>query len=120
MTPFPVSQWLAQNKAQLDVVGYKSLFEGDYKSKIGFYGRGRHELATGQSETYLWQWTNGASLTFWPQPESGLSEERNSTITSLNDKDSVLIPKNSSCILINEEEGVTLSVTMSTVPGPGL
>lgn len=117
MTPFPVTQWLQQNRAQLDSVGYVSLFEGSYKSTIGFYGRGRHDISTGQNETYLWQWTNGANLTFWPQPESGQSEERNSSITSLNSQDSVLIPKNSGCILINEEGGLTLSVTMSTAPG---
>ena len=55
--PVDVSEWLQRTWStdKWSKVGPTKLFDGDWESRIGFYGPGVHDIRCTDGETLLWQ-----------------------------------------------------------------
>lgn len=66
MRPLDTRSWLREKVGDRMLGnGFTSLFNGDHASCVGFYGPGRHEIASRESETMLWQLGTGQCVGQW-------------------------------------------------------
>lgn len=93
-------QFLEQHRLEIQSKP-KRMFSDNSKTNVFWYGPGTFEIYNSDHETFLWQWSSDASITFVDETKT------------LPLKSCVIVPKNVRVTLSNSStDSVTLSVAM--------
>jgi len=95
--PFLFSEWLKDNRQEIDEAGKKRVFSDTFQFQVFVYGKGENSDYNEVAETIIWQWEGQSVVTVQNNNEYKLGTDSN-----------ILIPAGQRFAVVQEEGSVAL------------